>query len=58
MFWLVGYNMAYGIPEGGFIGSPIPWSDASALILAIQMVLTGFSRWFSVQLHVRLYLEH
>ena len=31
MFWLVGYNMAYGIPEGGFIGSPIPWSDASAL---------------------------
>ena len=26
MFWLVGYNMAYGIPEGGFIGSPIPVS--------------------------------
>ncbi len=31
MFWLFGYNMAYGIPEGGFIGSPIPWSDASSL---------------------------
>ena len=31
MFWLVGYNMAYGIPAGGFIGSPLPWSDGSAL---------------------------
>ena len=20
MFWLVGYNLAYGIPEGGYIG--------------------------------------
>ena len=42
MFWLVGYNMAYGIPAGGFIGSPIPWSDGSA-------VDTGYSDgsdWF------------
>ena len=31
MFWLVGYNLAYGIPEGGFIGKFIPWSDASKL---------------------------
>ena len=31
MFWLVGYNLAYGIPEGGFIGKFIPWSDASAV---------------------------
>ena len=31
MFWLCGYNLAYGIPEGGFIGSFIPWSDASAI---------------------------
>ena len=31
MFWLVGYNLAYGIPEGGFIGSFIPWSDSSAI---------------------------
>jgi ammonium transporter, Amt family len=31
MFWLVGYNLAYGIPEGGYIGSFIPWTDASAL---------------------------
>ena len=31
MFWLVGYNLAYGIPEGGFIGSFTPWSDASAI---------------------------
>ena len=31
MFWMVGYNLAYGIPEGGFIGSFTPWSDASAV---------------------------
>jgi ammonium transporter, Amt family len=31
MFWLVGYNLAYGIPEGGYIGNFIPWSDASTL---------------------------
>ncbi len=31
MFWLFGYNVAYGIPEGGFIGKFIPWSDGSKL---------------------------
>jgi ammonium transporter, Amt family len=31
MFWLVGYNLAYGIPEGGFIGNFIPWSDSSSI---------------------------
>jgi len=31
MFWMFGYNLAYGIPEGGYIGSFIPWSDSSAL---------------------------
>ena len=31
MFWVVGYNLAYGIPEGGYIGKFIPWSDASSL---------------------------
>ena len=36
MFWLFGYNLAYGIPEGGYIGKFIPWSDASS-------VETGYS---------------
>ena len=31
MFWLFGYNLAYGIPQGGFIGSFVPWSDESKL---------------------------
>ena len=31
MFWLFGYNLAYGIPEGGYIGTFTPWSDASAV---------------------------
>ena len=42
MFWLVGYNLAYGIPEGGYIGTFAPWSDASS-------VDTGYSDgsdWF------------
>ena len=25
MFWMFGYNLAYGIPEGGYIGKFIPW---------------------------------
>ena len=29
MFWLCGYNLAYGISEGGFIGSFAPWSDTT-----------------------------
>ena len=42
MFWLVGYNLAYGIPEGGYIGSFTSWSDGSA-------IATGYSDgsdWF------------
>ena len=31
MFWVIGYNVAYGIPEGGYIGSFTPWSDASTI---------------------------
>ena len=26
IFYLGGYNLAYGIPEGGFIGSFTPWT--------------------------------
>ena len=29
IFFFFGYNMAYGIPEGGYIGSFKIWSDAS-----------------------------
>ena len=31
IFLLFGYNMAYGIPEGGYIGKFLIWSDASNL---------------------------
>ena len=31
MFWLVGYNLAYGISPGGYIGKFIPWADGSKL---------------------------
>ncbi|MEK9747057.1 MAG: ammonium transporter, partial [Pelagibacteraceae bacterium] len=42
MFWLFGYNLAYGIPEGGYIGSFVPWSDASA----IETGYSDGSDWF------------
>ena len=42
MFWLVGYNLAYGIPEGGYIGTIIPWSDSSA----IETGYSDSSDWF------------
>ena len=29
MFWLCGYNVAYGISEGGFIGTFSPWADGT-----------------------------
>ena len=31
VFFFCGYNLAYGIPEGGFIGSFSMWSDSSEL---------------------------
>ena len=31
IFLLFGYNMAYGIPEGGYIGKFLMWSDSSDL---------------------------
>ena len=42
MFWICGYNLAYGISEGGFIGTFTPWRDASD-------ISTGYSDtsdWF------------
>jgi Amt family ammonium transporter len=30
MFWLVGYQLMYGITEGGFIGTPIPMTFEAA----------------------------
>jgi len=42
MFWLVGYNLAYGIPEGGYIGTFMPWSDASS----IETGYSDGSDWF------------
>ena len=29
IFFLVGYNLAYGVPEGGYVGSFSIWTDGS-----------------------------
>ena len=56
MFWLVGYNLAYGIPEGGYIGKFIPWSDSGAIDTGYQMVQIGIFKWYSVPLQYQLFL--
>ena len=45
MPWLVGYNLVYGIPEGGY-RSFTPWSDGSKLEQVIQMDQIGFPMVF------------
>ena len=42
VFFLVGYNLAYGIPEGGYIGSFSMWSDGSEMGTGYS----GHSDWF------------
>ena len=42
VFFLVGYNLAYDIPEGGFIGSFSVWSDTSN----VETGYSGYSDWF------------
>ena len=29
VFFLIGYNLAYGVPEGGYVGSFSIWTDSS-----------------------------
>ena len=42
IFFFCGYNLAYGIPEGGFIGSFSMWSDTSELATGYS----DYSDWF------------
>ena len=42
VFFLCGYNLAYGIPEGGYIGSFTIWSDSSE----IGTGYSDYSDWF------------
>jgi len=42
VFFLFGYNLAYGIPEGGYIGSFKIWGDETNL----DNGYSGYSDWF------------
>ena len=42
VFFLVGYNLAYGVPEGGYIGSFSIWTDSSDA----RTGYSGYSDWF------------
>ena len=42
VFFLVGYNLAYGVPEGGYVGSFSIWTDNSDTGTGYS----GYSDWF------------
>ncbi len=42
VFFLVGYNLAYGVPEGGYMGSFTIWTDTSTN----ETGYSGYSDWF------------
>ena len=48
VFYLGGYNLAYGIPEGGFIGSFTPWT----LNNSIEQGYSGSADWYFQMLFV------
>ena len=48
MFYIGGYNLAYGIPEGGFIGSFTPWTPNDS----IEQGYSGSSDWYFQMLFV------
>ena len=48
VFYLFGYNLGYGIPEGGYIGSFSIWTDNTSL----ETGYSGASDWFFQALFV------
>ena len=42
VFFLVGYNLAYGVPEGGYVGSFTIWTDTTNS----ETGYSGYSDWF------------
>ena len=48
VFYFIGYNLGYGVPEGGFIGSLSIWSDSSS----IETGYSDASDWFFQALFV------
>jgi len=48
VFYLCGYNLGYGVPEGGYIGSFSIWTDTTSL----ETGYSGASDWFFQTLFV------
>ena len=42
IFFLAGYNLAYGVPEGGYVGSFTIWTDTTNT----ETGYSGYSDWF------------
>ena len=48
MFYLVGYNLGYSVPEGGYVGTPSIWTDKTS----IETGYSDASDWFFQALFV------
>ena len=45
IFFLVGYNLAYGVPEGGYVGSFTIWTDTTNTETGYSGYSTTLGRW-------------
>ena len=48
VFYLIGYNLGYSVPEGGYVGSPSIWTDNSSM----ETGYSDASDWFFQALFV------
>ena len=48
VFYLIGYNLGYSVPEGGYIGTPSIWTDNTSM----ETGYSDASDWFFQALFV------
>ena len=45
VFFLVGYNLAYGVPEGGYVGSFTIWTGSFKRCSCVQQLQSCLEQW-------------
>ena len=55
VFYLIGYNLGYSVPEGGYVGTPSIWTDNTLWKQVTQMLRTGFFKLYLFVLLCLLY---
>ena len=46
VFYLIGYNLGYSVPEGGYIGTPSIWTDNTSMETGYSMLGLVFQALF------------